>query len=132
MHRTPEAVNACHLRLQRKQEREARKAEDTERRRLFAEAIPPTVFIRNWEMRGGSLLGILAALNKNYPPPEGKPCWDWEEYNKVRLPPPEYGMHGEVKFFPHDYHKQPLVAAYGDSAGQVVCRRCIQDLWGDE
>lgn len=81
-HREEVQVEACRARVERREAREAKKAEDTERRRLRAEAQSPAAFIREGLKMGKNWSNIVAQLRREYPPPDDG---EWTLVAAVRL-----------------------------------------------
>ena len=128
-------LDKCKARTEARVLREKKKVEEEAQKVRNAEDHPVEAFIRELYKDGMASVNIIARLNREYPPPEGKDKWDLisvvDLYSTQLNWPmgPCLGPFSEP--LSHD-HVVPLVAREGEKAGQVVCRRCIRDLWGDE
>ena len=136
-HRTPEAVDACILKVKKRDERAKKKAADMQRRQENAAKLGDVAYIREKTLAGIAPTNISAALNREYPPREDGIRWNdilVVEVQAMFLNWPEGPVTPSTEEqVAHDYHPYPLVGARGsDMQGQVICKRCVKNLWGDE
>ncbi len=86
-HNTPELVEKCKLRKERREERQKVKAADVERRAANQKALSPAKFIQQEVRKGTRWESIVSRLNKDYPiRKQGKwTLWDVVEQDSKKL-----------------------------------------------
>lgn len=82
-HKTIELIERCAERQLAREAREEKRAGEVARRAANAVAVPVDQFVRAQNRMGAAWVNSIAALNREYPPPEGKTRWTILEFAEI-------------------------------------------------